>query len=233
MATQIARLLSRRFEWPELRALERGELMPTSDVAAALATAYRQPVEVLLGPESEEERPASELATRPPEPEDRRSERLRLRSPYRPRAVVARPSTAWDLRPGDEITRIELHDRYGGGRRGGIAPSRQSPNVFVFSDPSTGHQHGYFDRWDEAGEVFLYCGEGQVGDQEMIRGNAAILNHRREGRALRLFEGSGGVVRYAGEFELASGRPYLEERAPSTGGGRFRRVFLFRLVPVD
>jgi hypothetical protein len=40
---------------------------------------------------------------------------------------------------------VALHDQYGGGRQGGIAPSRRSPNVLTFADPEAGEQHGYFD----------------------------------------------------------------------------------------
>ncbi|MDA1003150.1 MAG: hypothetical protein O3B31_07345 [Chloroflexi bacterium] len=42
-----------------------------------------------------------------------------------------------------------------------------------FTAAESGHQHGYFDRWD--GDTFLYTGEGQEGDQEITRGNLAIL----------------------------------------------------------
>jgi hypothetical protein len=74
----------------------------------------------------------------------------------------------WDLRPGDFIKRTELHMRYGGGGQGGIAASRRSPNVLIFTDHAVGKEHGYFDHWD--GELFHYCGEGQRGDQTIARG---------------------------------------------------------------
>lgn len=71
----------------------------------------------------------------------------------------------WEIPEGAVVRRMELHDRYGGTRQGGIAPCRQSPNVLVFSAASSGQQHGYYDRWQ--GETFVYCGEEQEGDQEM------------------------------------------------------------------
>jgi AraC-like DNA-binding protein len=43
---------------------------------------------------------------------------------------------------------------------------------------------------------YHYTGEGQYGDQEMKSGNAAILTHKQEGRALRLFKGVRGEVEY-------------------------------------
>lgn len=141
------------------------------------------------------------------------------------------PAVAWDLIPDEEIRRKELHDRYGGGRQGGIAPCAVSKNVLVFTSPDSGNQHGYFDRWE--GDDFMYCGEGQAGDQQLSHGNAAILNHRKDGRALRLFEGARGTVRYIGEFELDLNDPYTWETSPATGGGADRKVVMFRLHPLE
>ena len=97
----------------------------------------------------------------------------------------------WELEPGDAVRRTELHDRYGGGRQGGIAPSRESDNVLIFTDPRAGTQHGYiYDGWDQFDPtLFRYTGEGQQGDQRMVAGNRAIYEHAARGRAL--FEGKG------------------------------------------
>jgi hypothetical protein len=92
----------------------------------------------------------------------------------------------WSLRPGETIQRKTLHIQFGGGGQGGIGPSALTPNVFVFTDPATGAQHGYVDGWQDDG-CFHYTGEGQRGDQTMKRGNAAILRHRQERRSLRVF----------------------------------------------
>ncbi len=92
--------------------------------------------------------------------------------------------------------------------------------------------HGYFDGWKSDG-CFHYTGEGQLGDQEMRQGNAAILNHQSQGRALRVFEGTGGTVKYIGEFRLNIDAPWYETDAPETGGGPIRKVIVFRLKPVD
>ena len=138
---------------------------------------------------------------------------------------------SWTLEPGEHVRRVELHDKYGGRRQGGIGPSNQSPNVLVFSDPEVGEQHGYFDRW-EGPDEFHYAGEGQHGDQKLDQGNGAILNHRKDGRSIRLFWGSKGTVEYAGEFELDTSEQYYWVEAPETGGGPLRRVVMFRLHPV-
>ncbi|MCU1369856.1 MAG: hypothetical protein JWO77_1050 [Ilumatobacteraceae bacterium] len=214
--------------WSELRPIELGEAEYDPQVLGHLARSFGKSLADLLGPPLAEDLPPAE-PTRPP---DDRPQQLQERSPYRPGVAHATVSEAWDLVPGDTIVRIDLHRRYGGNKQSGIAPSAQSPNIMIFSDPG-GNEHGYYDRWDNETGVFLYSGEGQRGDQTMDKGNRAILNHRRDGRALRVFEGSGGRVRYAGEFEVASTQPYVIQQSHESGSARMRKVFVFRLVPAD
>jgi hypothetical protein len=78
------------------------------------------------------------------------------------------------LEAGNQLTRREVHERFGGRQQGGISPSREAPVVMFFTDPATGHQHGYYDGMDEDG-LFNYVGEGQQGDQQFVQGNKAIL----------------------------------------------------------
>ncbi len=138
----------------------------------------------------------------------------------------------WALLPGDAIERTMLQERYGGRRHGGIGPSRTSPNVLIFSDPPAVEPHGHFDGWRADG-CFHYTGEGQRGDQEMKSGNAAIFNHKAEGRALRLFRGAHGRVTYEGAFELAPEAPAYATDAPEGSSGPNRTVVVFRLRPLD
>jgi len=138
----------------------------------------------------------------------------------------------WTVAVGQVITRKDLHVVYGGRRQGGISPSRVSPNVLIFSDPSAGRLHGYIYDGPDADDptLFHYTGEGQTGDQEMNSGNRAILDHVSEGRALRLFKGVRGEVRYMGEYQLDD-LAYETRQAPS-GSGPYREVIVFRLRPV-
>ena len=122
-------------------------------------------------------------------------------------------------------------EAYGGGSQGGIAPAAKTPNVLIFSDPESGEHHGYFDGWHDD-ECFHYTGEGQRGDQQMRAGNAAILNHDADGRALRVFDGAGGVVTYVDQFELADDDPYYLTDAPETDDGPTLQVIVFRLRPL-
>jgi hypothetical protein len=139
-------------------------------------------------------------------------------------------ATEWNLAPGTRIQRVTLQAEYGGRKQGGIGPSRKTPNVFVFSDPVAGEPHGYYDGWQEDG-CFHYTGEGQRGDQEMKSGNASILNHRADQRALRVFEGARGMVTYVDEFELDENEPFYRTDAPETGDGPLREVIVFRMRP--
>ncbi|MEV0592472.1 restriction endonuclease [Nonomuraea cavernae] len=142
------------------------------------------------------------------------------------------PTPAWTLKPGQQIERKTLHERFGGRTQGGIGPSSRSDNVFVFTDPIAGEKHGYFDGWMPDG-LFHYSGEGQYGDQRMMSGNASILNHKQNEKALRVFQGARGTVTYLGEFEVDDKEPWYEADAPETGGGAIRRVIVFRLRPID
>ena len=137
----------------------------------------------------------------------------------------------WNLRAGDTIARTELHNLYGGIRQGGISPSRRSPNIFLFTDAKSNQEHGYEDDYWISDSEFIYCGQGQRGDQSLTGRNAQVLQHRQDGRALRLFQGVRGVVRYVGQFEISKDRPYA-----IMGKGRdneSREVVMFRLIKVD
>ncbi len=142
------------------------------------------------------------------------------------------PTTVtWTLQPGKKVKRKQLQEQFGGRTQGGIGPSKRTPNVFLFTDPASGEQHGYFDGWQPDG-CFHYTGEGQRGDQRMTSGNRSILEHADEGRALRLFQGARGEVTYIDEFVLDPEQPWYETDAPETGGGPIRKVIVFRLRPI-
>jgi hypothetical protein len=139
--------------------------------------------------------------------------------------------TGWNIQPGQSLLRSELHDRYGGARRGGIEPSSTSPNVFLFSDPSVGTTYGYdFDGPGIDGDYF-FTGDGQIGPQrDDAGGNKSLMEAEASGRAIRLFTKSGREVTYVGEFELAY-PPYEVRRAPDRDGS-VRDVLVFHLLPV-
>lgn len=124
----------------------------------------------------------------------------------------------------------EITGRFGGSPQSGIAPSSQAPAVFLFTGDS-GEKFGYTDRFDDATGVFFYTGEGQKGDMEMTRGNAAIANHASEGRALHVFraQGKGKACIYLGEYCYGA---HAVERGLDRSGIE-RNLIVFRLLPVS
>lgn len=147
--------------------------------------------------------------------------------------LIGVQSIAWDINVGDEVKRTALHKLFGGAGMGGIEPSAKSPNVLIFTYPNRVGDHGYnFDEELEDGS-FKYTGDGQEGDQDPnFGGNKAILEHRKKGRTLRLFEETDQktYVRYVGEFELGDSEPQIR-RAPDKNGDE-RNVLVFHLIPV-
>jgi 5-methylcytosine-specific restriction enzyme A len=122
--------------------------------------------------------------------------------------------------------RKDIHSRFGGQQQGGIATSSQIPAIFLFTGES-GKQYGYEDDWGKD-NVFLYTGEGQIGDMQFIRGNKAIRDHIPNGKDLLLFRslGKSKGYRYVGEFICNSWeyqiRPDLQ--------GQTRKAIVFHLV---
>lgn len=130
------------------------------------------------------------------------------------------------LRDGERILRKELHDRYGGARMQGIT-STPGGEVFIFSGEA-GRKIGYIDGWTEDGSVYEYTGAGREGDQELSGSNETLLDGAERG-VVRLFEGTGGRVRYAGRFRLNHQNPHRWEVAPDKTG-KDRRIIVFRLL---
>lgn len=145
----------------------------------------------------------------------------------------------WNLQPGETSIREHIHGQYGGNPQAGISRSSSTPNVLVYSDHDKGAANGYdFDGWDSRKQVFYYTGEGQSGNQVMMRGNRAVAEHEVDGHALRLFvavgnqPGSGTRIhRYVGQFRVDPDLPYLLRTAPGSDGVP-RQVFVFRLLPM-
>src|SRR5207248_293094 len=127
------------------------------------------------------------------------------------------------------LYRRDLHALVGGQTQSGISPSTRESVILVFSDPVSGPLHGYIDNWQADG-FYYYTGEGQRGDQVMMRGNKAIRDHRLAQRELHLFQaaGKGKPITYIGQFTY---HDHFDDDAPETGGGPIRRVWIFRLKP--
>ena len=106
-----------------------------------------------------------------------------------------------------------LEDRPGAGRKPHLTEEERSKIIA--------------DGWDENG-VFLYTGEGQVGDMAFVRGSQAIRDHSANGKDLHLFRslGKGQSYRYLGRFACSS----WEYRKGVDVNGDERRTIVFHLV---
>ncbi len=120
---------------------------------------------------------------------------------------------------------VDIHATYRGQQQGGISTPADHPLVFLFTG-SSGHAHGYVDGFDPETGSYLYFGEGQSGDMEMIRGNRAIRDHQSDGKTMHLFSEHGsGTYKYMGEATYLN---HFEQQAADTDGA-LRRAYVFEL----
>ncbi len=138
----------------------------------------------------------------------------------------------WSLEVGQKLKRREVHALFGGQTQGGISTPVNSKNVLIFTDPKSGSSYGY-DKHEGLREdgSYAYTGEGQVGDQTMIRGNKAILETAKNGKVIRLFKVEKTFATYAGGFVL--GDPTHEEKKALDVNGKHRKVIVFNLLPIN
>jgi len=146
-------------------------------------------------------------------------------------AVDPSKENEWTLLRGQSILRKKLHATYGGIQQGGISPSNTTKNVFIFSDDAANKEHGYErDFWvDDL--TFIYCGDGQKGNQALNNRNGTIFNHINQERKLRLFSPVRGLVTYLGELTIDSENPYTLKEGIGRDGLP-RSVVMFKLKRV-
>lgn len=123
--------------------------------------------------------------------------------------------------------REQIHLVYGGQSQGGISTPSKHDMVLLFSSDA-GENYGYENQFRSDGS-FWYTGEGQIGHMEMLRGNAAIHNHKKSGKELHLFEYvKKGYVRYIGEAQYVG--HHIEERLDREGKNRNAIIFHLALL---
>jgi 5-methylcytosine-specific restriction protein A len=135
---------------------------------------------------------------------------------------------SFDLKIGNVYSRADIHDRYGGQRQGGVSTPSQFPYIFLFSGKQ-GEEYGYEDGQRDD-QVYLYSGEGQLGDMEMARGNRAIREAYNNNKTIHLFEYvQPGHVRYVGEMMYVG--HHWTEMPDRTG--QLRKGIVFELAFKD
>jgi len=120
--------------------------------------------------------------------------------------------------------RTDIHAVYSGQSQGGISTPAAHPLIFLITGES-GSNFGYSDRFVEDG-TFWYTGEGQVGDQKMASGNAAIKHHKESEKTLLLFSDiNHGQVRFMGEATYLGDHTEVKPDK----NGNLRKVIVFEL----
>ncbi|WP_424005615.1 HNH endonuclease (plasmid) [Haloarcula salina] len=95
---------------------------------------------------------------------------------------------------GDVIRRGTLHEKFGGGERGGISSPADHPFVFIFTGDE-GEKYGYKDEFKPDGK-FVYTGAGQEDNMTFDRStntgrwNSDIRDHKKNNEEIHLFEKS-------------------------------------------
>ncbi|RBO91051.1 HNH endonuclease [Pseudochrobactrum asaccharolyticum] len=123
--------------------------------------------------------------------------------------------------------RTDIHGRYQGQQQGGIITPAKHALVIIITGEA-GEEHGYADRWRTDG-VFEYFGEGQIGNMQMHKGNAAIANHSSNGKSLLLFAKTKQGLRFEDEFICEA---HHTEKAPDREG-TLRDAIVFELRPMS
>jgi 5-methylcytosine-specific restriction protein A len=130
---------------------------------------------------------------------------------------------------GQIYRRADIHHEYSGQEQGGIVTPRGQPFIFLVTGEG-GAAHGYADGWEDEG-TFRYYGEGQVGDMQFVRGNAALRDHVSAGKDLHLFEKTPPAHwRYLGQM-VCAGYDLVPDSPDSNGDPRV--AIVFRLVSLD
>lgn len=120
--------------------------------------------------------------------------------------------------------RKHIHTPLGGQMQGGISTPMKHPVVLIFTG-DRGDAYGYRDEFRTDG-VFLYTGEGQVGDMQLTKGNLAIKNSAQDGKQILLFEQTRkGFVRFTGYAQYLG--HHFTSRSDSTG--KYRKAIVFEL----
>ena len=111
-----------------------------------------------------------------------------------------------------------------GAFQGGINICKRTNTIVI---TSLSRKNPYGDERFE-GDIFPYVGEGQHGDQKMIRGNKAIIEAKEKGRDIHLFiRYKDTEYTYFGVVELV-GNPYFANRLDSEGN--MRKVIIFPMM---
>lgn len=128
-------------------------------------------------------------------------------------------------------SRQAVSDLLGGDTRKGIAISRKTPTILLF----TNEEELYSDYFYPVGryEYCMYTGIGRVGHQDSIENNMyslniAVLSHEMDRRHLLVFEKRKAKYYFRGEYRLLE----THQNVQPDENNKLRRVFVFHLKQI-
>jgi hypothetical protein len=142
-------------------------------------------------------------------------------------------SEEFPFRPGQVISRNEIHRAIGGSFRHGMTSCLGGNGFAIFHNPDGGQRFGY-DVWEgfDLEGNFHFTGQGKSGDQKLTRNNKVLAETRSLGIPIYLFmtTGDGEPYQFRGEYCLGS--PSFRTAMAPDENGTERKVFIFNLIPV-
>ena len=130
---------------------------------------------------------------------------------------------------GKSYRRLDIHEQFGGRQQSGISNCPKHPYIFIWTKRKQ-EQDVYEDKWEN--NYYLYSGEGRIGDQKFTGGNKSIRDHKKNGKAIFLFEKDykkSGFWIYISEMSLEGCRNYNNYDEI----GNLRTCIQFQLKPLN
>lgn len=128
--------------------------------------------------------------------------------------------------------RAEISELLGGNPRSGITLASKAKAILLFKNEEELYSDYFYPRGSY--DHCMYTGIGRNGHQDSLDNkmydlNIAVLSHKKQGRALLLFEKKKKAYYFVGEYELTETHQNIQP-----DDERFlRRVFVFHLKKVS
>ena len=130
---------------------------------------------------------------------------------------------------GAVLTQKEIEKQFRCSVQGGMCRSLTTNTLVLISKRASNQRNIYVDEWN--GDILLYTGEGQTGDQELRRQNKTLAESATNGVDLHLFEVFEDTkYTYRGRVKLAG--PYETAMQPDKDG-HDRLVYRFPLRLIE
>ena len=129
-------------------------------------------------------------------------------------------------------SRKEISDLLGGDMQKGIAKSKKTPTILLFTNTAGLYIDYFFPKGSH--DFCMYTGIGTNGHQDSINNtmynlNMAVLTHAADNRHLLLFEKADSSYCFMEEYQLIE----THQNVQPDDTGTLRRVFVFHLKKIS